>query len=181
MNSIYDNVRFGNKIILRRYPIMEKEIKKMCEGSFQSIDKEVLTPDSLMEVLEEEKVVLIVRSYEGNTCEVRSLAMIDGEVILYCPIHSLFKENEELDDGWEQITTTNLEDWRDEFAKDETLVDLDNEFHVCLGDDKARVYEFVTGAIDVCVSDEYDDFAGMLEIEFIEEWLRLNKKYYLCS
>ena len=140
MNSIYDNVRFGNKIILRRHFIMQKEIKKICEGSFQSIDKKGLTPDSLMETLEAGKVVFAVRGFKGNTCEVRSLAMIDGEVILYCPIHSLFIENEEWDDGWEKVASTNLEDWRDKFAKEESLVDLDNEFCLCLGDDKDRVY-----------------------------------------
>ena len=68
-----------------------KGLKNMCEGRFQSIDKKALTPDGLMEILEEGKVVFAVRGYEGNICEVRSLAMIDGEVILYCPIHSLFR------------------------------------------------------------------------------------------
>lgn len=160
---------------------MEKEIKNMCGGRFQSIDKKTLTPDGLMSVLEEGKIVFAVRGYEGNTCEVRSLAMIDGEVILYCPIHSLFRENEKCDDGWEKVMATNLEDWRNEFAKDETLVDLDNEFHLCLGVDKDSAYKCVADAIDYYVSDENEDFAGMLELDFIEAWLRLNKKYYLCS
>lgn len=161
--------------------IQYKESKNMCGGRFQSIDKKAFTPDRLMEILEEDKVVLVVRGYEGNTCEVRSFAMIDGEVILYCPIHTLFREDWECGVECEQVTAATLEDWRDEFAKDETFVDLDNEFQVCLGEDKDRVYKCVTGAIDVYASNEIEDFAGILELDFIEEWLRLNKNHYLCS
>lgn len=159
-----------------------KETQNMCEGRFQSLDKKKLTPDNLMEILAEGKVAFFVRGYEGNLCEVRSLAMIDDEVILYCPVHSLFRENEECDLGWEQVAAATLKDWRDEFAKDETFVDLDNEFHVCLGKDKEEVYKCVAGnAIEVYVSDEIEEFSGFLEIDFIEEWIRLNEDYCLCS
>lgn len=68
------------------------------------------------------KVILSIEIYDNNKCQVRSYALVDGEIMVYVPQHILSTDTSTL-----KIET--IKEWRDKFTAEDTHLDIENEFY----------------------------------------------------
>lgn len=145
----------------------------LFKEKFHSLDISTTTPDDLINILEDGKVILSVEIYDNNKCQVRSYALVDGEIMVYAPQHILSTDTSTL-----KIET--IKEWRKKFTTEDTHITIENEFYEPYGDDKQALHKaFSDKNIQLYTSSDKSNFHGPLECDFIELWLSFNKDYYI--
>lgn len=145
----------------------------LFKEKFHSLDISITTPDDLINILEDGKVILSVEIYDNNKCQVRSYALVDGEIMVYAPYHVLAADS----------ATFKIEDfieWREKFTAEDTYLDIENEFYEPHGNDKQLLHkDFTDKNVQLYISNDKSNFHGPLESDFIELWLCINGNYYI--
>lgn len=145
----------------------------LYKEKFHSLDISTTTPDDLINILEDGKVILSIEIYDNNKCQVRSYALVDGEIMVYAPYHTLSTD----------ITTLKIEtlkEWREKFAEEDAHITIENEFYEPHGDDKQLLHKsFTDKNIQLYISNDKANFYGPLECDFMELWLSFNEDYYV--
>lgn len=145
----------------------------LFKEKFYSLDINTTTPNDLINILEDGKVILSIEIYDNNKCQVRSYALVDGEIMVYAPYHILSTDT----------TTLKIEilkEWREKFVEEDTHITIENELYEPYGDDKQASHkDFSDKNIQLYTSSDKSNFHGPLECDFIELWLSFNKDYYI--
>jgi len=155
--------------------------KKIFDEKFLELNMKTVTPDDLMNALEDGKVIIAVKSFEENTCEVRSYAVMNDEMVVYAPYHVL-----EIIKGFgcqnECIRKNDIIEWRNAFSDKDACIGIDDELLEPLGESKDTLYKDVFSHLTkLYITDDKPNFYGPLECEFMELWLTLNENYYIES
>lgn len=152
----------------------------LFKEKYHSLDISTITPDDLVNFLEDGKAILALETDAKNKCQLRSYALVDGEITEYIATYklSVVKSAEE-----EVIfKSDDINVWRNEFAKDEAYITEDIGYVERLGNDKQVMFEKISNKkifISEAFSSTNPSFAGSLEVNFIELWLSINKDYYI--
>ena len=145
----------------------------LFEEKYHSLDIGTTTPEDLINILEDGKVILSIELYDNKKCQVRSYALVDGEIMVCTPYHILATDTTTL-----KIET--LEEWREKFVAEDTYIDIENEFYEPLGNDKQLLYKgFIDKKVQLYISNDKANFHGPLECNFMELWLACNENYYI--
>ena len=144
----------------------------LFKEKFHSLDISTTTPDDLINILEDGKVILSIEIYDNNKCQVRSYALVDGEIMVYAPYHVLAADSATF-----KIEAFN--EWREKFTAEDTYLDIENEFYEPHGNDKHLLHKGFTDKNQLYTSSDKSNFPGQLECNFMELWLSINKDYYI--
>ena len=155
--------------------------EKIFDEMFCELNVKTVTPDDLMNALEDGKVIVAVKSFEENTCEVRSYALMNGEMVVYAPCHVL-EINKGLGCQNECIRTNNITEWRNAFSDKDAYIGIEDELFEPLGESKDTLYKDVFSHLTkLYITSDKPNFYGPLECEFMELWLSLNENYNIKS
>lgn len=151
----------------------------LFKEKFHSLDISTTTPDDLINILEDGKVILFVFSGGDNKCEARSIVLSGGEVLLYDASYILTSADVSKNPVWYEAES--LEEWRKDFARDDVILTISNDCVDPLGGDNQFLYEtvFSDKAVAVYTSNDRGNFEGPLECDFMELWLAFNEDYYV--
>ena len=154
--------------------------EELFKEKYHSLDISTITPDDLVNFLEDGKAILALETDEKNKCQLRSYALVDGEITEYIATYKLSVvkcADEEV-----IFKSDDINVWRNEFSKDEGYITEDIGYVERLGNDKQVMFEKLSNKkifISEAFSSTSPSFAGSLEVNFIELWLSLNKEYYI--
>lgn len=155
---------------------------------YQKLEVNSYTADELLLLLKNKKRVLLevrVDTFDF-TCSVTSYAYTAKGLYVYQPSHCLMTlENM----SEEKVVVDSIADWTENFISEDAFIGIDDEsyFHCEYANDLDQIKVILSQLkktdelyweTELYLSDDYGNFYGPLECDFIEWWIKNHKGYH---